>query len=57
MKWLFLGALLGVLLTVPQALDLTTSAVDGLASKPLLVAFALGAVARPHLPLPRRWTR
>jgi hypothetical protein len=57
MKWLLLGALLGVLLAVPQALDLTAAAVDGLASKPLLVAFVLGAVVRPHLPLPRRWAR
>ncbi|MFI0139646.1 hypothetical protein [Streptomyces luteogriseus] len=57
MKWLLLGALLGVLLAVPQALDLTASAVDGMASQPLLVAFVLGAVARPHLTLPRRWTR
>ena len=38
MKWLILGALLGVLIAVPQALD-------------------LGAVARPFLPLPRRWAR
>lgn len=57
MKWILLGALLGLLLAVPQALDLTTSTVDGLASQPLLVAFVLGAVARPHLPLPRRWAR
>ena len=57
MKWLLLGALLGVLIAVPQALDLTASVVDGLASQPLLVAFVLGAVARPHLPLPRKWTR
>ena len=57
MKWLILGALLGVLIAVPQALDLTASVVDGLASQPLLVAFVLGAVARPFLPLPRRWAR
>jgi hypothetical protein len=57
MKWLLLGALLGVLLAIPQALDLTTSTVGVLASKPLLVAFVLGAVARPHLTLPRRWAR
>lgn len=57
MRYLMLGALIGVLLAVPQTLDLTASAVDGLASQPLLVAFALGAVASPHLPLPRRWAR
>ncbi|MFI8894871.1 hypothetical protein [Streptomyces paradoxus] len=57
MKWLLLGALLGVLLAVPQALDVTAAVVAGLASKPLLVAFALGAVARPYLSLPGRWVR
>jgi len=57
MRWLIFGALLGVLLTVPQALELTIAAVSSLASKPLLVAFALGAATRPYLPLPGRWTR
>jgi hypothetical protein len=57
MKRLLLGVLLGVLLAVTQALDVTASVVDGLASKPLLVAFVLGAVARPYLPLHGRWKR
>ncbi|MBJ6615543.1 hypothetical protein [Streptomyces sp. I4(2020)] len=57
MKLLFLGALLGLLLTTPQGLHLTTATVTALASQPLLVAFVLGAVARPYLPLVRRWTR
>ncbi|MEF9903691.1 hypothetical protein [Streptomyces sp. P9-A2] len=57
MKWLLLGALLGLLLTIPQVLALTTTVVTALASQPLLVAFALGAAARPHLPLVGRWTR
>ncbi|MFF3891780.1 hypothetical protein ACFYY3_00970 [Streptomyces sp. NPDC001812] len=57
MKWLFLGALLGLLLATPQVADLTTAVVTALASQPLLVAFVLGAAARPHLPLVKRWTR
>ncbi|GHF57877.1 hypothetical protein [Streptomyces griseosporeus] len=57
MKWLLLGALLGLLLAVPQTFDLTTAAVAALASKPLLIAFSLGAAARPHLPLVGRWAR
>lgn len=57
MKWLILGALLGLLLTIPQAADLTATVVTALASQPLLVAFALGAAARPHLPLVGRWSR
>lgn len=57
MKWLLLGALLGLLLAVPHALDLTTTVVTALASQPLLVAFALGAAARPHLPFAGRWAR
>ncbi len=57
MKLLFLGALLGLLLTTPQGLHLTTATVTALVSQPLFVAFVLGAVARPYLPLVRRWTR
>ncbi|MBL3670250.1 hypothetical protein JL475_30600 [Streptomyces sp. M2CJ-2] len=57
MKWLFLGALLGLLLTTPQVADLTTTVVTALASQSLLVAFVLGAAARPYLPLVKRWTR
>lgn len=53
-KWLILGVLLGLLFAFPQALDL---AVAALASKPMLVAFLLGAVVRPYLPLVGRWTR
>jgi hypothetical protein len=57
MKWLTLGVLLGLLLALPQALELTAATGAVLASKPLLVAFVLGAAARPYLPLPRRWSR
>ncbi|GGV86797.1 hypothetical protein GCM10010294_67880 [Streptomyces griseoloalbus] len=57
MKWLILGALLGLLLTTPAALTATATVVTALASQPLLLAFVLGAVARPYLPLVRKWTR
>lgn len=54
MKWLILGALLGLLLTTPAALDLTATVVTALATQPLLVVFVLGAAARPYLPLVRK---
>ncbi|GAB3169873.1 hypothetical protein [Streptomyces incanus] len=57
MKWLLLGALLGLLLTIPQAPALAVAAVAVLASQPLLVAFVLGILARPYLPRLGRWTR
>ncbi|MFI8303699.1 hypothetical protein ACIF80_09640 [Streptomyces sp. NPDC085927] len=57
MKWLLLGALLGLLLTIPQALAVAVTVVTVLASQPLLVAFAAGILARPYLPLVGRWTR
>ncbi|MFF9758593.1 hypothetical protein ACF1G4_03330 [Streptomyces caelestis] len=57
MKWLILGALLGLLLTTPQTSTLTTTVVTALTAQPLLAAFVLGAAARPYLPLVRKWTR
>lgn len=56
MKWILLGILLGTLLVYPSLLTLTVAAVAWLAAKPVVVAFALGLVARPHLRRPRRWT-
>ncbi|MER7574926.1 hypothetical protein [Streptomyces sp. NPDC126514] len=57
MRWLLLGALLAVLLLIPQALTVAAAIVAGLLSQPVLVAFAPGVVARPHLRRPGRWTR
>lgn len=57
MKWLLLGALLGLLLTIPAAFAAVVSVAAVLASQPLLVVFAAGAAARPYLPLVGRWTR
>ena len=56
MKYLVLGALLGLLLVFPQLLALVGVIVAAILSKPVLVAFGLGLVARPHLPHVRRWT-
>lgn len=57
MKWMILGALLALLLTTPGGLAAVIAVVTALASQPLLVAFAVGALARPYLPVVGRWTR
>jgi len=55
MKWLLVGVLLGLLLVFPSLLALVVAVVAAIVSKPVLVAFGLGLVARPHLPRMRRW--
>ncbi|WP_192583176.1 hypothetical protein [Streptomyces albicerus] len=55
MKWILLGILLGLLLAFPSLLTAIVGAVAWLAVKPVVVAFALGLIVRPHLP--RRWAR
>jgi len=57
MRWLLFGALLGVLLLVPSVTTLAAAAVGWAIGQPVLMAFVLGAVARPHLPRMRRWAR
>lgn len=57
MKWLLLGALLGLLLTTPAVSAALAAVVTALASQPLAVVFVLGAAARPYLPVVGRWTR
>ncbi|WP_179167217.1 hypothetical protein [Streptomyces sp. 13-12-16] len=57
MKWLLLGALLGVLLTIPAVSAALASVVTALASQPLLLVFVLGAAVRPYLPVVGRWQR
>ncbi len=54
MKAILFGAVLGVLLLWPSALSLTAAAV---LSQPVLMAFTLGALARPHMRTPKRWVR
>jgi hypothetical protein len=56
MRWLLLGALLGVLLLCPSLLDVVVAIAAAVASQPVVVAFALGLAARPHLRRPQRWT-
>lgn len=55
MKWLILGALIGLVLAIPELFAVTVTAVTALVTEPLFVAFVLGAVARPYLT--RRCTR
>nr|WP_187279361.1 hypothetical protein [Streptomyces lavendulae] len=55
MRWLFLAALLGVLLLIPNLLAVLGTALAWLLAQPVLPAFGLGLAARPHLPTIRRW--
>ncbi|MEU3255841.1 hypothetical protein [Streptomyces sp. NPDC006997] len=57
MKALLFGIVLGVLLLWPTALSLTATATTTLLGEPVLVAFVLGAAARPYLPTWRGWVR
>ncbi|UXY32919.1 hypothetical protein [Streptomyces sp. HUAS TT20] len=57
MRWLILGALLGLLLLYPSLLAAVLTIAVALLSKPLVVAFAAGLAARPYLPRIRRWAR
>lgn len=57
MKWLLLGGLIGLMLTIPAVLAAVVSVVTVLASQPIAVAFVLGLAARPYLPVVGRWQR
>jgi C4-dicarboxylate transporter len=57
MRWLLLGALLGLLLLCPSLLMVVAAVVAVLLSKPVVVAFGLGLAVRLHLPRVRRWVR
>ncbi|MDX3458417.1 hypothetical protein PV396_41890 [Streptomyces sp. ME02-8801-2C] len=57
MKWVLLGALLGLLLVFPQLLALVVTVVAAILAKPVLVAFALGLAVRVQLPCIRRRAR
>jgi hypothetical protein len=54
-KYLILGALLGLLLVFPQLLALVGVIVAAILSKPVFVAFALGLVAGVRSRRLRRW--
>lgn len=55
MRWLILGALLGLLLLYPALLAVVVAVVAAILSKPVMIAFGLGLFARGWVPrLPRR---
>jgi len=53
MRWIILGALLGLLLVFPPLLAAVAAAVAWIVAKPLLVGLGIGLAARPHLNRPR----
>ncbi|WP_019072410.1 hypothetical protein [Streptomyces hokutonensis] len=55
MKWLILGALLGLLLLYPALLAVVVAIAAAILGKPVVVAFAAGLFVRPRLPRVRRW--
>ncbi|MGW3024815.1 hypothetical protein [Streptomyces sp. NPDC001221] len=57
MRWLILGALLGLLIAFPSLLAIVITVAAAILSKPVVVAFGLGLAASPHLPRLRRWAR
>lgn len=56
MRYLLLGALLGLLLLFPPLLAVVVTVAAALLSKPVLVAFGLGLAARPYLRRPKGWS-
>ncbi|MGP4084160.1 hypothetical protein [Streptomyces sp. KR55] len=57
MRWILIGALLGLLLVFPQLLAVVAVVVAALLSQPILVAFGLGLAAGIRLRTPGRWAR
>lgn len=57
MRWLILGALLGLLLLYPSLLAVVAAVVAAILSKPVVVAFGLGVLVRARAPRLRRWAR
>jgi hypothetical protein len=57
MKWILLGAALALLVLYPAIWSAVVAAVAWLAAKPVVMAFVIGLVVRPHLPGMRRWAR
>ncbi|MET8098104.1 hypothetical protein ABZV29_16740 [Streptomyces sp. NPDC005236] len=55
MRWLLLGALLGLLIAFPPLLALVLTAAVAVLSKPVLMAFGLGLAVSPRLS--RVWRR
>jgi hypothetical protein len=57
MRYLMLGALLGLLLAFPTLPTLAATVVAEALAQPVLVAFALGLAAGARTRWPRRWAR
>jgi hypothetical protein len=57
MRYLLLGALLGLLLLYPSLLAGVVTVAAAFAAKPVLVAFGLGLAAGLRSPQLRRWAR
>lgn len=55
MRWILLGALLGLLVVFPSLLALVAAVVAALLSKPVLVAFGLGLAAGVRSRRLRSW--
>lgn len=55
MRYLLLGALLGLLLAFPGLLAVVAAAAAWILGQPLLVGLGVGLAIRPHLPKTRRW--
>ena len=57
MKWIILGALLGLLLLYPALLTVVVTIAAAILSKPVMIAFGLGLFARGWIPRLPRWGR
>ncbi|MFE8962142.1 hypothetical protein [Streptomyces iakyrus] len=57
MRYLMLGALLGLFLAFPGLPTLAATVIAEALAQPLLVAFALGLAAGTRTRRPRRWAR
>jgi hypothetical protein len=57
MRYLMLGALLGLLLAFPGLPTLVATVVAAVLAQPVLLAFALGLAAGTRTRQPRRWAR
>jgi hypothetical protein len=57
MRYLMLGALLGLLIVFPGLPTLAANAAALALAQPILAAFALGLAAGARAPRPRRWAR
>lgn len=57
MRYLILGALLGLVLAFPGLLTVAATVVAAVLAQPVLVAFALGLAAGARARRSRRWAR